>query len=332
MSGIGLVFCGILFGLSCRVLLYFQSVEIIGDMLSRIVLSMILLTFFSLLIFSHIIAALSNLFASKDLELCHSMPVLPEEIFLSRFFHTFMDSSWMLIIFGLPIFLAYGYVYRPGLEFYFSMFHLNLAMALIAAGIGILVTMILVYIFPAQRTKDVIMLLSVVMVVGLYLMFRFLRPERLVNPDAFFTVTQYLSALKAPQSPYLPTQWILEVLWGSLTESGGGHHLFEVSLTWITAMAMVVINVWAAHFVYFEGFSKSIFSVTRFPSDSSLSDSSRNFRDSGDFRKDTSASNLCSSSLSFPSTRRRSRRQLFSSSSPRHLIHLPGIRLVEYLG
>ena len=257
MAGLGLFFCAVMFVLASRVLVYFQSAEVIGDLLSRLLLSMVLLTFFSLLIFSHIIAALSNLFLSKDLDFCHATPALPEEIFLSRALYTFIDSSWMLIIFGLPVFLAYGYVYRPGPGFYFTLVHMNLAMALIAAGIGILVTMILVHIFPAQRTKDVIMLLSVLMLVGLYLMFRFLRPERLVNPDAFFTVTQYLGAIKAPHSPYLPTQWITETLWDSLTGSAGKNHIFEVTLTWLTAAAILVVNVWVAHFVYFEGFSKS---------------------------------------------------------------------------
>ncbi|MBW2142882.1 MAG: hypothetical protein JRG75_00600 [Deltaproteobacteria bacterium] len=257
MGGLGLAFCGVIFLLSCRVLIYFQSAEVIGDILSRLLLSMVLLTFFSLLIFSHIIGALSNLFLSKDLELYHSTPAPLEEIFLSRVFYTFIDSSWMLIIFGFPIFMAYGYVYRPGPGFYFTLLHMNLAMGIIAAGIGVLMTMVLVYVFPAQRTKDVIMLLSVLMLVGLYLMFRFLRPERLVDPDAFFTISQYLSAMEAPYSPYLPTQWITETLWGSLAGSTGNSHLFEVALIWTTAAAILVINVWVAHFVYFEGFSKS---------------------------------------------------------------------------
>jgi len=257
MAAMALAFCGVMFILSCRVLIYFQSAEVIGDILSRLLLSMVLLTFFSLLVFSHIIAALSNLFLSKDLDLCLSTPALTEEVFLSRALYTFIDSSWMLIVFGLPIFMAYGYVYRPGPGFYFAVLHLNLAMGIIAAGIGILVTMILVYIFPAQRTKDVVMLMSVLMMVGLYLMFRFLRPERLVNPDAFFTISQYLSAMKAPQSPYLPTQWIAETLWGSLTGIAGKTYVFETVLTWTTAAAIMVINVWVAHFVYFDGFSKS---------------------------------------------------------------------------
>jgi ABC-2 type transport system permease protein len=254
---LGIAFCGGMFILCCRVLIYFQSAEVIGDILARYLLSMTFLTFFSLLIFSHIITALSNLYLSKDLELCFSTPVCLEELFVSRAAYSFMDSSWMLLIFGLPIFMAYAYVYRPGPGFYLTLIHMNMAMAIIAAGIGILVTTVLVYVFPAQRTRDLLMLLSILMVVALYFMFRFLRPERLVNPESFFTAVQYMSALKAPQSPYLPTHWITETIWSSLTESNGVSHLFEMMLTWVTAAAIAVINIWVAHAIYFDGFSKS---------------------------------------------------------------------------
>ena len=119
-------------------------------------------------------------------------------------------------------------------------------MAVIACCTGIFMTMVLVHIFPAQRTKDVILLLSILMVVALYLMFRFLRPERLVNPEAFFTVAQYVSALKAPDSPFLPTHWITETLWASLKRSQESSRLFEIVLTWTTAASAMVINIWTA--------------------------------------------------------------------------------------
>ncbi|MDQ1334749.1 MAG: type transport system permease protein [Thermodesulfobacteriota bacterium] len=257
MGGLGIAFCAGMFAGSCRVLIYFQSVEMIGDLLARQLLSMALLTFFSLLIFSSIITALSNLYLSKDLELCHSMPVSVETLFASRSLYTFVDSSWMVIFFGLPVFLAYGYVYRPGPIFYFSLVHMNVAMAVIACFVGILLTMALVHVFPAQRTRDIILLLSILLVVALYLLFRLLRPERLVNPEAFFTVAQYVSALKAPDSPYLPTHWVAETLWGHLSGGQGRGYLLEMLLAWSTAGSAVVINVWVARRIYFRGFSKS---------------------------------------------------------------------------
>ncbi|MFH1125292.1 MAG: hypothetical protein V1758_16675 [Pseudomonadota bacterium] len=254
---VGIAFWGLMFVLSSRVLTYFQSVEVIGDLLAHHLLAMVLLTFFSLLIFSHIVTALSNLYLSTDLQMCHGSPAHLEEVFLSRSVFTLVDSSWMVVVFGLPIMMAYAYVYRPGPAYYISLLHMGLATVVIAGGIGILFTMILVSIFPAQRTKDIVILLSIFVVISLYFMFRFLRPERLVDPDAFFSVMQYISALRGPDSPFLPTHWVTEALWASLTHSKGGDPLFNGTLIWSTALAIVVINIWTAEAIYFTGFSKS---------------------------------------------------------------------------
>jgi len=257
MVALGLGFWGVMFLLATRVLIYFQSTEVIGDILAHHLLAMVLLTFFSLLIFSNIITALSNLYLSGDLELCHSSPTHLDEVFLSRLVYTGVDSSWMVIVFGLPVMMAYAYVYRPGPEYYFHLFAMGLPLAMIATSIGILFTMIMVSIFPAQRTRDILMILMVFLVAGLYILFRFLRPERLADPEAFFSVMHYISALKAPDSPYLPTHWVTENLWSSLTDASGQDRPFRTGLVWSTAMALVFINVWVSDAVYFSGFSKS---------------------------------------------------------------------------
>lgn len=256
MIVVGIVFWALMFFFSSRVLNYFRSVEVIGDIMAHHLLSMILLTFFSLLIFSHVITALSNLYLSTDLERCHASPATLEEVFLSRSIYTVIDSSWMVIIFGLPIMMAYAYVFRPGPGYYFTIIHMGVSLIIIAAGIGILLTMVMVSIFPAQRTRDIIMLFMILLLVVLYLMFRLMRPERLADPEAFFSVMQYVTALKAPDSAYLPTHWVTESLWAYLGHSGKSR-FFEVMLTWSTAIALVVINIWVAGRIYFAGFSKS---------------------------------------------------------------------------
>lgn len=254
---LGICFCGGLFALSSWALLYFRNFELIGDLLARQLLSMIFLTLFALLTFSHVVSSLSSLYFSHDLEFCHSAPVSLEELFLARAILAFMSSSWMLAVFGLPVFLAYAYVYKAGAWFYLTLIHMSLAMAVITAALGCLTSMVLVYAFPAHRTRDLVMLLSLLVLVALYLTFRFLRPERLVNPESFLSFAQYLSSLRAPQSPYLPTQWIADSLWQSLYGALSRRHWFQVLLTWSSAGAVAVITVWTAHFIYFPGFSKS---------------------------------------------------------------------------
>ncbi len=257
LGGAGLLFAGGLFLLACRVLLFFRSQELVGDLLPRHLLSMFSLIFFSLLAFSHVVASLSTLFFSRDLAFCHAAPVLPEELFLSRAVRAFGSSSWMLIVFVLPILLAYAYVFDPGPAYYLHLVHLNLALAIIAAGLATLVTLVLMYVFPAHGTRDLIVLLAMLTLIALYLTFRFLRPERLVNPEAFLSVVQYLDHLKAPRSPLLPSQWVSESLWHSLTGSRAPGQGFRVLLLWSSAGTVVVANVWAAHFLYLEGFSKA---------------------------------------------------------------------------
>jgi len=256
LAGIGILFWLVLFFFTYRVLAYFSSQEMIGDILARHLLAMVFLTFFSMLIFSHIITALSNLYLSQDLEICHSSPATLTEVFLSRSFYTVFDSSWMVVVFGLPLMMAYGLVYHAGLDYYLSLIYVSFPLIIIAACLGIMVIMVLVRFFPAQKASDVIMLMSVILIVILYLLFRFLRPERLVNPDAFVSIAQYLGALKSPDSPYLPNHWATDILWARLTHYPVTQ-VFNAILLWSTALAMVVIDIWMAGRIYFSGFSKA---------------------------------------------------------------------------
>ena len=253
----GLGFAVLLFVLAFRMLAYFRSVEVLGEHLARYLLQGVLVVFFGLLFFSNVIAGLSRLYLSEDLGLCHAAPVDLEGLFLSRFVLTLVDSSWMLLIFGVPILAAYGLVFDARPAFYFTLFHMCLAMAIISGGLGVLLTMILVRVFPAKRTREMVLLLTLVMMVALYIFIRFLRPERLADPEGFFTLIQYLDSLKGVRSPLFPAHWIAETLWGALMGSARGGQGFHVLLSWTTAFALIFINVWTACLIYGAGFSRA---------------------------------------------------------------------------
>ena len=100
---VGLAFwCGI-FTIFYRVLIYFQGVEGFGDILAAKLLSMVLITFFALLIFSSIITHLSKFYLARDLILVHSLPVSRGKLFLARWIESTGDSSWMVIVYSLPV-------------------------------------------------------------------------------------------------------------------------------------------------------------------------------------------------------------------------------------
>jgi len=143
-----------------RVLRYFQAVEEFGDLLAYKLLTMVYLTFFGLLIFSNVLVALNTFFLSQDLEIIHATPVSIGEIFAARFLDTLVESSWMVLLFGIPIFTAYGLVYQASLVYYFGLVSVIIPYLILAAALGITLTMILVQIFPAQRSRDILFLLS----------------------------------------------------------------------------------------------------------------------------------------------------------------------------
>ncbi|HEX9022096.1 MAG TPA: hypothetical protein VF903_12640 [Nitrospirota bacterium] len=253
---LGLGFWAFLYGVSYRVLTYFKTIEGLGDLLALRLLSMVLLTFFSILLFSNVVTSLSTFYLSGDLGILLSSPVKTETIYLSKLVETLADSSWMTLIYGLPVFLAFGAAFKSSIFYYPALILTLIPFLIIPACLGIITTMLLVNAFPARRAKDVIVLLGLLFFVVLYILFRALKPERLVDPDAFPSLVQYLTAMRAPVSPFLPSHWATETL-SPLLRRTQGEALFYLSMLWSTALACIVIGEWICGKIYYAGWSRS---------------------------------------------------------------------------
>jgi len=253
---LGLAFWAFLYAVSYRVLSYFRTIEGLGDLLALRLLAMILLTFFSILVFSNIVTALSTFYLSGELDILLSAPVRIETIYRAKFIETIIDSSWMTLIYGLPVFLAYGMVFKASFLFYLGLIFTIVPYLCIPASLGIVVTMLLVSAFPARRAKDIIVLFGLLSFVVLYILFRLLQPEKLVDPDAFPSIVQYLTAMRAPVSPLLPSSWATEIL-SPLLRRTMGESFFYIMMLWSTALASIVIGEWSCLKIYYSGWSRS---------------------------------------------------------------------------
>ena len=239
-----------------KVLFYFRSIELFGDLLNFRLLSMMLLTFFSILLFSNLISSLSTFFLSEDLNLILCRPVSLEQVYYARLTETLVYSSWMVLLFALPVFLAYGWVYGASWKFYGFLLGALIPFLIIPAALGTMLAMILVNVFPARRTKDIFFLLSILLVVGLYFLFRFLQPERLANPDSFAGLVEYMTALNAPSWPFLPSAWLAETVMPYLQKTGSPAG-FYLACLWSTAAALAVIGSGVGQALFFTGWTKS---------------------------------------------------------------------------
>ena len=186
MGVFAFIFWAAIFLVAYRVLSYFKAIDIVGVFLAAKLLSMILLTFFSILVFSNIITALSVFFMSEELQLVVSTPYDVDELYLSKFSETLINSTWMVVLFSLPVFLSYGIVFSQNALYYAMVLLTLIPLFAIAGTLGTLAALILVESFPARRLKDIFLLLALFLFIGLYSMFRFMQPERLLDPDVFF--------------------------------------------------------------------------------------------------------------------------------------------------
>ncbi len=238
------------------ILSYFHGIPGFGEVLSQKVLSMLLLTFFTILIYSHLITALSNFFLSKDLDLIHETPVPRLTLFSARYLESLFDASWMVILMALPIFLCYGIIFQAPGGFYLSLPLVILPFVFLAGSLGILLTLLLTAFLPVRRTRDLLVILSVLMVTMLFMIFRLMRPEQLVNPDQLSTLVEYLGSLTAQESPYLPSSWTKEAFWLFLKgEFIPG--LLPLLVLWSTAWFVFMANLLLAGQYYFSSYSRA---------------------------------------------------------------------------
>jgi ABC-2 type transport system permease protein len=254
LAFVGLVFWASVFGIAYRVLNYFRGVEEIGNLMAGKVLGIILLAFLSILLLSNIITALSTNFLAKDLDLLVSAPIGWSRLYLSKLLETLVHSSWMVGLLALPIFTAYGMVYHGGLLFPLVALAAFVPYLIIPAVLGTAITLVLVNIFPARRTRELLGLLATGVVVIAVVALRFLRPEQLAQPEGFKNLVDYLAVLRTPTSPLLPSEWTASMVMNWLLHIGDPWPILKL---WGAAPVAIALGGLLHRTLYRDGFSKA---------------------------------------------------------------------------
>src|ERR671915_1974963 len=117
LGAFGLAFWTVIFAVLFRLLRYFRGVPEIGVLLAGKLLGLMLVGFFSILLLSNIITALSSFFLARDLDLLVTAPVDWLKLYVAKLLETALHSSWMVTLMAVPIFAAYGIAYGGGAIF-----------------------------------------------------------------------------------------------------------------------------------------------------------------------------------------------------------------------
>jgi ABC-2 type transport system permease protein len=245
---------GLLFGL-VKLVGAFHGVEVFGPLLTKKLLEILLLALFFMLVFSNVVTALSTFYLSADLELLLALPISKPVFHYARLSEAVIQSSWMMLMFGMPVFLAYGIVYGASAGYFALLLIVIPAFLVIPGAIGVMVASVLVNAFPARRAREVIALFGLLALVSLFMLMRMVRPEQLVNAEGFESLAAYIATVQAPMGEVLPPQW-LSVSLLSLLQANGVAWL-HVGLLVSCAGASVAVSRWVTHSLFRGGWSKT---------------------------------------------------------------------------
>ena len=258
---VGLAFWVGVYGLFYKILGYLRGLEDVGPLLASKLLGVALLSAIVILVLSNVVTALSSFFLAKDLDLLVSAPVDWLRVYLAKLAETLMHSSWMVALMAVPIFAAYGVIYRGGLLFIPYAVLTVFPLLMLPAVAGSALTLILVNIFPARRTRDLLSIVALGAAGGLILLFRLIRPERLASPEGFRNLLDYIAVLRTPTSPFLPSEWVTQAIMSFLR---GQPDLLPVALLWTTAAAFVALGAMLHRNLFAPGFTKAQEGAERF--------------------------------------------------------------------
>jgi ABC-2 type transport system permease protein len=194
-----------------------------------------------MLIFSNIITSLSTIFLASDVEFLLSLPVKYGVAFLWKFLQTCFYASWSIFLTSLPFIIAYNNIKRAPLLIYPLIFVSLVFFFIIASFLGVLINLVLLKFFPNKKLRDIMLVIFVFAGVAIYVIFRFLEPERLLYPDKLYQITQYIMFLETPTAIYLPSWWVTAIINSFIAKNYSETTFYFIILSLITVFIIYIL-------------------------------------------------------------------------------------------
>jgi len=252
---VGLVFSLFIFGGFYRMLLYIGQFAEFTAPLTHQVLATTSAFILTVLFASTVVTALSTQYLSDDLSLLVSSPISLPALYGSRLILTALQSSWMVVLFSIPIYAAFALTSPAPWQFLGAAALALAPLVVIATTVGSMVTSVLMAVFPARRVREMLVLLTALFVVLLVFLIRVQQPEKLLNPRSIYDISEFFAAFQTPSSSLLPSSWATSLLIAG--RRAEPLPAMPLALLWSTAAATIVLGCWLARAVYYLGYSRA---------------------------------------------------------------------------
>jgi ABC-2 type transport system permease protein len=232
-----------------RILGYFHELADFGPLLVERLLSLLFVSLGAVLLVANTVTALGTFYLADDVAPLLAAPVPLRRLHHARFVETLVSSSWMMLVVGLPALAAYGVVHHAGPAYYLGALVVLVPFLVIAAAVGVLLTTMLVFLFPARGVRDALLVGSGLVLGAVVVAVRLLDPERLARPSGLAGFAGFLADFGATGSPWLPTTWAAETLL-ALLGAGADGPLFPLALLASTAVMLFLVSASVVETVY----------------------------------------------------------------------------------
>lgn len=240
---------GVLFHAMFR---FLRAQEVFGPPLMERLVAVVLLAFFSMLIFSNLIITLTTTYISRDSEFLFGYPISARSVFTIKLTESIFYSSWAFVLLSLPLFVAYGLSKSAVWWYYPLSLLMGLPFLVIPAAVGAVITMLVSAFLPAKRARFYsfgLILAAGAVTVGLV---RLMGLRSLVSRAETDEFQQIMELLNVGSAPVLPNYWLSR---GMKAASEGQ---VQECLWWgwcllITAAASLQICLWLAPAIYYRG-------------------------------------------------------------------------------
>ncbi len=229
-----------------------SELEEFGVILMDRLVGMVMMTFFSMLVFSNLIITLSTTYISREIEYYMSLPVRHDSIFSFKLMESVFYSSWGFAILAIPFFLSFGLVREASLWFYPGMFLLILPFLVIPACLGAILTMTLCAWLPARRTLKWSVALVFLGGAASIAIVRLTGAGSVLFREDQQSFTQILSMLQVTSTLWSPHAWVSQ---GTLALIRGQWKEFAYWLAVLVSTALMLIQIclWLAPALYYKG-------------------------------------------------------------------------------
>lgn len=246
------------YALFYRSFVYLGDQPQIGTAIMNRILSIGFLTFFSMLLISNVITALSTLYRSTEVKYLMTNPLVITDVFSLKAVENIFFSSWAILILGGPIVIAYG-VAKGAPFFYYPLVIITLLIfIIIPSSLGIAFTILFSRFIVKLRIRQILILCAAVFCIGIVIFLNYIRPQVMIieETEDLFEVNRFLSSLPITSAYWSPSTW-LTTIFDRAIELSLGEIGFYFLVLLSTAMFTFQVTFWIAEKFYYVSWTDS---------------------------------------------------------------------------